>query len=30
MEKMPMKWIDGPSATEIDKKQSATEMDEIL
>ena len=26
---MPMKWIDRASATEMDKRPSATEMDEI-
>ena len=30
IEEVPMKWIDGPSATEMDKIPSATEMDDIL
>ena len=29
LEEVPMKWIDRPSATEMDKITSANEMDEI-
>ena len=29
MEEVPMKWIDRPTATEMDKIPSATEMDKI-
>ena len=29
VEEVPMKWIDGPSATEMDKRPIATEMDKI-
>ena len=30
VEEVPMKWIDIPSAREMDKRPSATEMDKIL
>ena len=29
VEEVPMKWIDRPSATEMDNRPIATEMDEI-
>ena len=29
MEEVPMKWIDRPTSTEMDKIPSATEMDKI-
>ena len=29
LEEVPMKWIDGLSATEVDKRPSASEMDKI-